>query len=128
MITLCVVVLTIVAVPLAASRSQEDPNFDPSGEIYDTSALAEERFVNSSPIEAALFIVEANGGGDALTRDVLFEFKQNSDALRSNAELNADLALQFRSELGEEVDGVFSLADKVAEPCRAVWKRPPMPM
>jgi len=115
LITLGVVALTIVAVPLAASRSQDEPNFDPSGEIYDTRDLADERFVNSSPLEAALFIVEAEDGGDALTRDVLFEFKQNSDSLRSNDALNADLATQFRPELGEEVDGIFSLADKVAE-------------
>ena len=46
---------------------------------------------------------------------MLFELKQNSDALRSNSDLNPDLAVQFRPELGEEVDGVFSLADKVAE-------------
>ncbi|MDH3753599.1 MAG: MMPL family transporter [Acidimicrobiia bacterium] len=113
LITIGMVVLTVVAVPLAASRSQDDPNFDPSGEIYDTRDLADERFVNSSPIESALFIVEAEDGGDALTRDVLLEFKRSSDSLRSNGELTPDLAVQFRSELGEEVDGVFSLADKV---------------
>ncbi|MCP5025056.1 MAG: MMPL family transporter [Actinomycetia bacterium] len=112
-VTIGVAVLTLVAVPLAMGRSQDEPNFDPSGEIYDTSALVESRFVNSSPIESALFIVEASDGGDALTRDVLLEFKENSDALRSDGELAADLAIQFRSELGEEVDGIFSLADKV---------------
>jgi hypothetical protein len=74
-VTIGVAVLTIVAVPLAMNRSEDEPNFDPSGEIYDTSELAESRFVNSSPIESALFIVEAEGGGDALTRDVLLEFK-----------------------------------------------------
>ena len=78
MITIGMVLLTVVAVPLAASRSEEDPNFAPSGAIYDTEDLVDERFVNSSPIESALFIVEATKGGDALTRDVLFEFKQNS--------------------------------------------------
>lgn len=115
LITLGVIVLTVVAVPLAASRSQEEPNFAPSGEIYDTQDRADEIFVSSSSLEAALFIVEAKDGGDALTRDVLFEFKQNSDALRANSDLNGDLAVQFRSELGEEVDGIFSLADKVAD-------------
>ena len=115
LITLGVLVLTILAVPLAMGRSDEEPDFNPSGEIYDTSDLVDERFVNSSPLESALFVVEAENGGDALTRDVLFEFKQNSDSLRSNSELSPDLAVQFRSELGEEVDGVFSLADKVAD-------------
>ena len=46
-ITIGIIVLTVVAVPLAASRSQEDPNFDPSGEIYDTLDLADERFQNA---------------------------------------------------------------------------------
>ncbi len=115
LITIGVVVLTVVAVPFAMGRSEDEPNFDPSGEIYDTAELADERFVNASPIQPALFIVEANNGGDALTQDVLFEFKQNSDSLRSNSDLTPDLAVQFRSELGEEVNGVFSLADKVDE-------------
>jgi len=115
LITVGVVVLTLVAVWPASLRSQEEPDFNPSGEIYLTQDLVDEQFVNSSPIEAALFIVDAKDGGDALTRDVLFEFKQNSDALRSNADLISDLAVQFRPGLGEEVDGVFSLADKVDE-------------
>ena len=114
-ITIGVVVLTILAAPLAASRSQDDPDFDPSGEIYTTRDLVDERFQNSSPVTDAFFIVEADDSGDALTRDVLLELKRNSDALRANAELSADLAIQFRADLGEEVDGVFSLADKVDE-------------
>ncbi|MDH3731588.1 MAG: hypothetical protein OES13_10795, partial [Acidimicrobiia bacterium] len=112
-ITVGIVVVTLVAAFIATGRSQDDPNFDPSGEIYDTLDLVDERFVNSSPIEGAFFVVEARDGRDALTRDVLLEFKENSDALRANAELSADLAVQFRPELGEEVDGVFSLADEV---------------
>lgn len=113
LITIAVALLTIIAVPLAVDRSEDEPKFEPSGEIYDTFDLVDTRFVNSSPIAGATFIVEARGGGDALTRDVLLELKQNSDALRSNAKLSADLAVQFRSDLDEEVDGVFSLADKV---------------
>lgn len=112
-VTLAVLVLTVLAVPLAMNRSEEDPDFAPSGEIYDTSELVEARFQNSSPIAAAFFIVEARNGGDALTRDVLLEFKQNSDAVRTDPDLSGDLAVQFRSNLGEEVDGIFSLADKV---------------
>ena len=107
-----IAILTIVAAPLAASRSQEDPSFDPTGEIYDTAALVDDQFQTNSPIENKFFIVEARGG-DALTQAVLFEFKQNSDRLRADSELSGDLAEQFRFDLGEQVDGVFSLADKV---------------
>ncbi len=112
-ITIGIIVITVAAVPLAMSRSQDDPDFEPSGEIYDTIDLADEHFQNSSPLTIALFIVEARNRGDALTRDVLLEFKQNSDSMRSNADLIDDLAVQFSSDLEEEIDGVFSLADKV---------------
>ena len=81
-ITVGIVVVTLLAAFVATGRSEEEPNFDPSGEIYDTLDLADERFVNSSPIASAFFIVEARNGGDALTRDVLLEFKENSDVLR----------------------------------------------
>ena len=42
LITLAVLVLTIVATPLAMGRSDDEPNFDPSGEIYDTADLVDE--------------------------------------------------------------------------------------
>ena len=113
-ITIGIMVLTVVAALVATGRSEDDPNFDPSGEIYDTFDLVADNFQSASPVADGLFIIEAKNGGDALTRDVLFEFKQNSDALRSNEDLSGDLAVQFRSDLGEQVDGVFSLADKVA--------------
>lgn len=113
LITIAVAVLTIVAAPLAAARSQDDPNFDPTGEIYDTLDLVDARFINSSPIASATFIVEAQAGGDALTADVLREVRDSSAALRSDPDLSRDLAVQFSASLDEEIDGVFSLADKV---------------
>ncbi|MDX2378201.1 MAG: MMPL family transporter [Acidimicrobiia bacterium] len=108
-----VALVTVLAAVLATGRSEDEPNFDPAGEIYDTSALVDARFVNSSSVGGALFVVEASDGGDALTRDVLLEFKENSDALRSDPELNAELTEQFNAGLGEQVDGIFSLADVV---------------
>lgn len=107
-----VVVLAVVAVPLAAGRSDEEPNFNPEGEIYDTLDLAEERFESSSPVLTTPFIVEARDG-DALTRDVLLELKQRSDALRDDPELSSSLASDFAFDLGVEIDGVWSLADEV---------------
>ncbi|WP_419478965.1 MMPL family transporter [Ilumatobacter sp.] len=105
-------ILTLAAAPLAASRSQEDPSFDPSGEIYETLDLAADQFEPGSPLTTALFIIEGRDG-DALTRETLLEFVQNSAELRADSELSVNLAVQFRPELGEEVDGIFSLADKV---------------
>ena len=57
------VVIVVVAVglgivgPLVAS--EEEPAFDPGGEIYDTDDLVEERFSSDSPIRGAMFVVEA---------------------------------------------------------------------
>ena len=37
LITIGIAIVTIAAVFLAAGRSEDDPNFDPTGEIYDTA-------------------------------------------------------------------------------------------
>lgn len=113
-ITIGIAVITALAAPLAIMRSDDEPNFDPTGEIYSTRDLVDERFQNSSPINDSIFILEAEHG-DALTRDVLLELRENSDALRADEDLAQDLAEQFRSDLGVNVEGVFSLADEVDE-------------
>ena len=62
LITVSVAVLTVVAAVVALGRSEDDPNFDPSGEIYDTLDLVDSQFQTSSPIADALFIVEGSPG------------------------------------------------------------------
>lgn len=82
-VTIAIAIVTVAAAPLAASRTTEESDFSPSGEIHETFELVDERFASASPIAGAFFIVEATEGAqpDALTRDVLLEFMQNSDAM-----------------------------------------------
>ena len=70
-VTIGIAIVTLLAAFVATGRSEDEPNFDPTGEIYDTFDLVDERFVNASPITGVIFVVEARKGGDALTRDVL---------------------------------------------------------
>ena len=64
----------------------DEPNFSPSGEIYDTEARAEEVFASSSPIRTATFLVDESTGQDVLTQAALFEFFTNSAAVRADGE------------------------------------------
>ncbi len=117
--------LTVPATMLAANGETEEPDFAPSGEIYDTLDLvAEDRLQPIEPVARTVFIVEAPDGGDVLTRDALLEWKSNTDALRADPPtLGADdephLATQFDFDLGVEIDGVYSVADAVDEQLRA---------
>ena len=49
-ITIGIMVLTVVAALVATGRSEDDPNFDPSGEIYDTFDLVADNFQSASPL------------------------------------------------------------------------------
>ncbi len=76
-------VLTVPITALAAGGSTDEPNFDPSGEIYDTFELVDDvRFQPTDTVNRTIFIVEDPAGKDALTRDVLLEWKTNTDAFR----------------------------------------------
>lgn len=106
-------VLTIAAVPFAtAHMDAEEPSFDPTGELYDIHDLSDEIFVSDSTVVAVPFVVEASGG-DALSREVLLEWKNNSDAVRASPEFANHLAGRFAFDLDVEVTGVYSIADAV---------------
>lgn len=106
-------ILTIAAVPFATMRMDaEEPNFDPTGELYDIHDLSDEIFVSDSTVIAVPFVVEASGD-DALSREVLLEWKRNSDAVRAAPEFADHLAGRFAFDLDVEIDGVYSIADAV---------------
>jgi predicted RND superfamily exporter protein len=115
------VVLSIVLVVAAVAfgivgtliADTDEPNFSPSGEIYDTEARADEVFASSSPIRIATFLVDEPNGQDVLTQKALLEFLNNSAAVRADADNEPHLASAFDQDLGTEVSGVFSLADAV---------------
>ncbi len=91
----------------------DEPNFSPSGEIYDTEIRAEEVFASSSAVRDATFLVDTADGQDVLTQAALLEFLTNSSAVRSDTDSQDHLATVFDPDLGVEIAGVFSLADAV---------------
>ncbi len=98
--------------------SDEEPNFSPSGEIYDTEDRVADLF---SPVDSdvsALFIVEAKSDvgvrtGDVLTHAALSEWLANSVALRADEESGDHLVTKFDTDLDVEISGVYSIADAV---------------
>jgi len=91
----------------------DEPNFGPSGEIYDTEARAEEVFASTSPIRVATFLVDEPNGQDVLTQAALLEFFENSADVRGDSTNTTHLSSAFDEDLGTEISGVFSLADAV---------------
>ena len=110
-------VLIVVAVVLAIGggviADTDEPNFSPSGEIYDTEARAEAVFSSSSAVREATFLVDEPAGQDVLTQAALLEVLTNSEKVRSNTDNQVHLATVFDTDLGVEIDGVFSVADAV---------------
>jgi predicted RND superfamily exporter protein len=111
------IVLVVVGVGIGILGSliadTDEPNFSPSGEIYDTAARAEEVFASSSPIRGATFLVDDANRQDVLNQAVLLEYFTNSEAVRSDPDNQTHLAKVFDADLGVEIDGVFSIADAV---------------
>jgi predicted RND superfamily exporter protein len=119
------VAFATVVVALALSvigpmvQTEEEANFSPTGEIYDVDARAVDLFTSESAIAGAAFIVEDPARLDALSQPVLAEFKERSDALRTETKavqdrpLNERLARGVDLDLGIEIDGIFSIADAV---------------
>ena len=100
--------------------SKEEPNSNPTGEIYTTLDRAADVFAGStSGVQGAVFLVEGTDENDVLTRDALLEFKANSESLRAATRdvrgdsLNDHLATTFNTDLNAEIDNVYSIADAV---------------
>ncbi len=124
--TLMAVLVVVLAIAMAAVAdtmgSTDEPDSEPSGEIYDTSDRVEDVFSIPGGNRGATFLVEGVDGEDVLTRDALLEWNTNSAALRADTTevrktgaVNSHLVSTFDTDLGAQVDGVFSLADAVDE-------------
>ncbi len=119
-ITVGVLVVTVLmAGVFSALGSEAEPEFDPSGEIYETAARVEDVFSVTEGSRGAAFLVEGRDGSDVLTRNGLLEWKTNSESLRAATRLFRDdplsfhLATVFSADFGVEMDGVYSIADAV---------------
>ncbi|MEE9206223.1 MAG: hypothetical protein V3U50_04480, partial [Acidimicrobiia bacterium] len=122
LVTVAVAVVAIVMAGISdAFGSTDEPDFNPSGEIYDTEELVEDTFAFAEGFQRAVFLVEGVDGADVLTRDGLLEWKTNSAAVRADTSVfrddpvNSHLVAVFDTDLGYQVDGVFSLAEAVDE-------------
>ncbi len=111
--------VVLIALTLGWSASMvantNDANFEPSGEVFDLYARANETLDSASTIASATFIVEATDGGDVLTGDAFREWQQATDRIRTDSEHSDHLVTQFDPELGSEVPGVLSIVDLVEE-------------
>ena len=119
-ITVGVLILAVLlAGVFSALGSDEEPQFDPSGEIYDTADRVEDVFVFRGGVSQAVFLVEGPDESDVLTRNALLEWKTNSESLRTDTRevrgdpLNSHLATTFNRDLNVEIDKVYSIADAV---------------
>ncbi len=92
-------------------KTDEDVTFEPTGEIYDTFERADDLLSPETSVLGAIFLVE--DPIDVLNRDALLEYKQNSDALRSDGTAQSHLVTVFNNDTGLEIEGVFSIADAV---------------
>jgi len=120
LVTVGVLVLAVLmAGVFSAIGSEDEPQFDPSGEIYDTAQRVEDAFDVTTGFQTFAFLIEDEGGADILTRNALLEWKTNAESLRAEtrdvrgAALNSHLATVFNTDFGVEIDGVYSLVDAV---------------
>jgi len=120
LVTAGVLVLTVVmAGVFAVMGSEDEPEFDPKGEMYTTSDRVQDVFASASGTQGAAFLVEGPEGKDVLTRNALLEWKTNSESLLASTRdvrgdaLNSHLATVFSNDFGVEIDGVYSIADAV---------------
>jgi len=109
----------LMAGAFAAMGSDDEPQFDPSGEIYETAQRVEDVFAVTSGSLGFAFLVEASDENDVLTRNALLEWMANSESLRAETRdvrgdpLNSHLTTVFSNDFGVEIDGVYSIAEAV---------------
>ncbi len=110
------VVTAALVVPMLTMVPDTAASQDPTGEVIDAQDLINDRFV--SDVFGFGFIAEARTG-NILTREPLLELYQNSEGLRSDAELAPLLISYFDSESGANVQGFYTIADEVDSRLRA---------
>ncbi len=119
-VTVVALVATIAFAVIAdALGSTEEPDFDPSGAIYDTADRAEEVFSSEEGFQGSIFLVEGPDDTDVLTRNAMLEWKTNSGSLLASSRvfrddaMNSHLATSFNTDFNTEIDGVYSVVDAV---------------
>jgi predicted RND superfamily exporter protein len=102
-----------------ALGSTEEPDFDPSGAMYDIAERAQDVFTAAEGFQQSVFLVEGRDQRDVLTRNAMLEWKANSGSLLADsrqfrgAALNSHLGTVFSTDFDTEIDGVYSVVDAV---------------
>ena len=111
LILISLVVMSVLLLGAGISLAPDkEASFDPPGDEFATQELVDRTFVPSTTQWD--FVVE-DEDGDALDQESLLEWKQNTDALRTDSELSDALSIYFDSDLGITVNGTYTLADAV---------------
>lgn len=98
--------------PMVADTS--DPDFDPSGPVFEITARADSTLVSKSTTGSDVFLVEApDGSSDVLTADALREWKAISDAVIADEDNARHLVSRYDHDIAAYVPAVFSIADVV---------------
>ncbi|MGI9668000.1 MAG: MMPL family transporter [Acidimicrobiia bacterium] len=101
-----------VAGPMIAN--QDEPTFDPEGEIYTTLEEADATLTGESTVAGATWLVEAGVRGEnVLTKSALTEWVKLSDDVRSNAVHAEHLVERYDPDTGVTTPGLISIADVV---------------
>ncbi|MFV1989560.1 MAG: hypothetical protein ACC652_02330, partial [Acidimicrobiales bacterium] len=112
LIVVAVLLITIPAIALAASRSTEEPEFSATGGIFAIQEELDTRFQSSSNVQSALFIVEADNG-NVLSQESLLQILLSNVAVRANGDLSVNLVTTRDREMGVTTEGLWSLAEAV---------------
>jgi predicted RND superfamily exporter protein len=109
-----VIVLALMATPFAVNRTMADePNYDPSGDIYEVMDIVDDRF-NTSNVVPVQFVVEARDG-NALQREVLLEWLENAERAMTLTDTDDHLTVGRVTGVDEVVDGTWSVAHAVEQ-------------
>lgn len=91
-----------------------DADFEPDGAVFDTYYEAEDALAGTSTVATATWIVEAaNRGDNVLMKDALAEWRQKSEAVRSDPRFGDRLVDRYDPDTGTTIPGLMSIADVV---------------
>jgi len=91
----------------------DEPNFDPSGAVFDTLAEADGTLQSTSSIASAAFLVEAADGINVLTPAALREWHEASVRVRTSESNAAHLTDRYDTDADTVIPSVFSITDAI---------------
>lgn len=98
--------------PMVANT--DEPNFDPSGDIFTAFEDVDATLQSDSTLRTATWLIESTSeGGNTLDRNTLTEWFAASEALRNDPEHRKVLVDRYDADTGITTPGLLSVADIV---------------